>query len=992
VPTVSMRQLLEAGVHFGHQTRRWNPKMKPYIFAERNGIHIIDLAQTVKRLDTALEFVTENVARGDSVLFVGTKKQAQEPVMQEAIRAGQPYVTKRWLGGMLTNFVTIKKRIGLLDQLEARQQAGDFERLAKKEAALLTEELNKLNAILGGVRRMKRVPGAIFNRGPPPGADRRDRGEQARDPVVGTGDTKRRSDELDFIIPANDDAIRAIRLLCQLVADAAIEGAGQRAARATAEPEAPEPQAIEGSRVRRDRRCGPLAQLAAGGTLSFDPDLEGRRPDCRVSPRHGAVAAEPASATAPGGSVEPPEAPAAGTGGPRRPSRTEVARAAPHCARRARQAATPTGVRHHRNPKARKLSARGRHRSTTSMAITAEAVKELRERTGAGMMDCKRALEESGGDMDKAAALLRERGVASAAKKAERDVREGLISSYIHIGGKVGVLIEVNCETDFVARTDDFQKLVRDLAMQVAGLNPSYVDVEHIPAEVLEAKKAALLADEAVRPSRGGPREVRRRPVRKWYAEVCILEQPSATWSDGARLLTEKFATIGENISVRRVTATRSRWRCDGRRSATGRSRGPVAAPRHADGTAGPAKAVGVADVERQFGVDPSSARHRPQGGRGRAQGVEIGIVVGGGNIFRGLAAAARGMDRATGDYIGMLATVMNGLALQDAIERAGVPVRVMSAIAMNEIAEPYIRRRAVRHLEKGRVAIFVAGTGNPYFTTDTAAALRAVEVGAEVLLKATKVDGVYDADPMQDPTATRYARLQYHDLLRDQLKVLDAAAVSLCMENDLPIVVFDLNEPDNITRVARGEPVGTLISAETGGTHDHRDPCHGGAEDGPCRGGHGARLPGPAHRPGLHVPRGAPAGRVLRHPDAAQPARVDQRAGTAPDRHPAVGPRRHRRDREGDPAERHRPDAQRGRDRVPAENPPDRGASQVHRQVVHSRMEWQVEIRNHRRESADALKKEERDGAVGTMRPTGLEQHQRIPDRVIADDDRLGT
>jgi uridylate kinase len=165
-----------------------------------------------------------------------------------------------------------------------------------------------------------------------------------------------------------------------------------------------------------------------------------------------------------------------------------------------------------------------------------------------------------------------------------------------------------------------------------------------------------------------------------------------------------------------------------------------------------------------------------------------------------------------------MLATVMNGLALQDAIERVGIPVRVMSAITMNEIAEPYIRRRAVRHLEKGRVTIFVAGTGNPYFTTDTAAALRAVEIGAQVLLKATKVDGVYDADPMQDPSATRYARLGYQDVLRDQLKVLDGAAVSLCMENDLPIVVFDLNEPDNITRVARGEPVGTLISAQNGG------------------------------------------------------------------------------------------------------------------------------------------------------------------------------
>jgi uridylate kinase len=222
---------------------------------------------------------------------------------------------------------------------------------------------------------------------------------------------------------------------------------------------------------------------------------------------------------------------------------------------------------------------------------------------------------------------------------------------------------------------------------------------------------------------------------------------------------------------------------------------------------------------ERQYGVDPAfCAFVAQQVAIVHAMGVQVGIVVGGGNIFRGLAASAKGMDRATGDYIGMLATVMNGLALQDAIERAGIPVRVMSAIAMNEIAEPYIRRRAVRHLEKGRVAIFVAGTGNPYFTTDTAAALRAVEIDAEVLLKATKVDGVYDADPMKDPTATRYETLSYHDVLKDQLKVLDAAAVSLCMENDLPIVVFDLNAPDNITRVARGDSVGTLISAQTGG------------------------------------------------------------------------------------------------------------------------------------------------------------------------------
>jgi uridylate kinase len=221
---------------------------------------------------------------------------------------------------------------------------------------------------------------------------------------------------------------------------------------------------------------------------------------------------------------------------------------------------------------------------------------------------------------------------------------------------------------------------------------------------------------------------------------------------------------------------------------------------------------------DRQYGVDPTFvASIARQVAEVHRLGVQVGVVVGGGNIFRGLAAAASGMDRATGDYIGMLATVMNGLALQDALERAGVPTRVMSAIAMNEVAEPYIRRRAVRHLEKGRVALFVAGTGNPYFTTDTAAALRAVEIGAEVLLKATKVDGVYDSDPLTNPNARRYAELEYADLLRDQLKVLDAAAVSLCMENDLPIVVFDLNQPDNITRVAAGQAVGTRISGAAG-------------------------------------------------------------------------------------------------------------------------------------------------------------------------------
>lgn len=192
--------------------------------------------------------------------------------------------------------------------------------------------------------------------------------------------------------------------------------------------------------------------------------------------------------------------------------------------------------------------------------------------------------------------------------------------------------------------------------------------------------------------------------------------------------------------------------------------------------------------------------------------GVEVALVIGGGNIFRGVSGAAEGMDRSSADYMGMLATVINSLALQDALEKRGVSTRVQSAIEMRQIAEPYIRRRASRHLEKGRVVIFAAGTGNPFFTTDTAAALRAMEIRAEVMLKATKVDGVYTADPVKDASARRYRSLSYMDVLQKELKVMDATAVSLCMDNDLPLVVFDLTVSGNVMRVVTGEDVGTLV------------------------------------------------------------------------------------------------------------------------------------------------------------------------------------
>ena len=217
---------------------------------------------------------------------------------------------------------------------------------------------------------------------------------------------------------------------------------------------------------------------------------------------------------------------------------------------------------------------------------------------------------------------------------------------------------------------------------------------------------------------------------------------------------------------------------------------------------------------DQQFGVDPVVATRIAQDvAEIQASGVETAIVIGGGNIFRGLAASARGMDRATADYMGMLATVINALALQDALEQFGVVTRTVTAIEMRAVAEPFIRRRAIRHLEKKRVVIFAAGTGNPYFTTDTAAALRAMEIKAEVILKGTKVDGVYTADPMLDPNATKYPTISYLQVLERQLKVMDAAAIDLARGSSIPIYIFSLREPGNIRRALLGEDIGSIVS-----------------------------------------------------------------------------------------------------------------------------------------------------------------------------------
>ena len=216
---------------------------------------------------------------------------------------------------------------------------------------------------------------------------------------------------------------------------------------------------------------------------------------------------------------------------------------------------------------------------------------------------------------------------------------------------------------------------------------------------------------------------------------------------------------------------------------------------------------------KQKYGIDPNMLKHYANEIKTiQALGVEIAVVIGGGNIFRGLSADNSGIERTQGDYMGMLATAINGLGLQSALEAAGVFTRLMSAIPMDKIAEPFIRRRAIRHLEKGRVVLFAAGTGNPYFTTDSAAALRAIEIDADVILKGTRVDGVYTADPEKDPTATRYEKVSFQKVIHDGLDIMDMTAFTMCQENNMPIIVFDINKPANLLNILKGESVGTLV------------------------------------------------------------------------------------------------------------------------------------------------------------------------------------
>ena len=491
--------------------------------------------------------------------------------------------------------------------------------------------------------------------------------------------------------------------------------------------------------------------------------------------------------------------------------------------------------------------------STTTVNISATQVKELRDKTGAPMMDCKQALTEAKGDLEQAVVLLRKKGISVAGKKASRVTKEGAVASYIHAGGKIGVLVEVNCESDFVARTEDFKELVHDIAMHIAASDPKFVRKEDVTAEAFEREKDIYRAQAA---ATGKPPQVVEKIVEgkmsKFYEEVCLLEQPfirDQTVSIG-QLVATKIGKLGENIAVRRfarfkvgevgatIAVTKPETEEPNKEFRVASFGAPFLMYSRAEGIGRLVTAAGsrryktmmptpvfkrillklsgeALAANQGFGVDPLRIHEiAAELADVHSLGIQIAIVVGGGNFFRGVAEQAREMDRVSADHMGMLATVINALALQDALEKQGIHTRVQSAIEMNQVAEPFIRRRAIRHLEKDRVVIFAGGTGNPYFSTDTAASLRAMEIKADAILKATKVDGIYDADPMLVKDAKKFAEISYMEVLKRGLKVMDSTAISLCKDNNLPIIIFNLNQRGNIRKVVIGEKIGSLVSA----------------------------------------------------------------------------------------------------------------------------------------------------------------------------------
>ena len=492
-----MKELLEAGVHFGHQTKRWNPKMKEYIFGERNGIYIIDLQKTLKLFKDAMRYVAEAAAQGKTVLFVGTKRQAQEAISEEATRCGQYYVNQRWLGGLLTNMLTVQKSIKRLKELDVMAAEGaGYEGRVKKEASRLERERKHLQQNLAGIKDMSGLPDVLFVVDSNKEAIAVKEARRLGIPVVAVVDTNCDPDEVDHVIPGNDDALRAIRLFTTKVADAVIEGRALAteqdfAAEKIITDETPTEEILEYTQFDPQQ----LDQLMSEG-LS-DEDL----PSMSL-PRKG-----PGSEAGEAVSKHPADGGIAG-----------------------RQAAGRS------QQPARCLPANAEHfyeigNRQEAMEISAKLVKELRDRTGAGMMECKKALTETKGNLAEAEIYLRKAGITKAASKATRTTRQGIIGSYIHPGSQLGVLVEVNCESDFVARTDDFQQLVKDLAMQVAAADPQFIRKEDVTAERW-TKRATSSA----------PGPCRKASPRRWWTK---------SWRDGWPSFTRRSAFTSSRLFAR---------------------------------------------------------------------------------------------------------------------------------------------------------------------------------------------------------------------------------------------------------------------------------------------------------------------------------------------------------------------------------------------------------------------------------------------------------
>ncbi len=410
-----MKDLLESGVHFGHQTRRWDPKMAQYIYTERNGIHIINLQKTVELGEIAFNAVKDIVANKGKILFVGTKRQAQEAVKSEAIRCGQFYVTNRWLGGMLTNFETIKKSILRLKKLEKMEVDGTFDSLTKKEVMKLTKQKQRLERAIGGIKEMADLPDAIFIIDPKKEYIAVREAKKMNIPIFAIVDTNCNPDEIDYPIPGNDDAIRAINLFVKVISDAVIEG-----------------ETLVGKEM--------ASSLSAEKEKAKTQENESQESESKTTSENETKSREEKAST---------------------------------------KVSEKTKTNKQSDDKKTDDTAKGGGK----MNISAKMVKELREKTGAGMMECKKALIEQEGDFEKAAKYLKEKGIADASKKAERSTKEGRIAHYINEDRNKGILIEINCETDFVAKNDDFLTAVEDIAKKLFENHPNF-DMANIPEEV----------------------------------------------------------------------------------------------------------------------------------------------------------------------------------------------------------------------------------------------------------------------------------------------------------------------------------------------------------------------------------------------------------------------------------------------------------------------------------------------------------------------------